>query len=441
MWNESSGSMYEQYEKVENAKRHRIIIIIKRTIAVVLIALIIAYLILLLIDYNRANNSKQPLITISSTVKNYDDGMVTTYYSLGYVYRVYNRSIIKDHRLEPFWSEIQADNVIGEVSDPNLPKIITKYDVPENAEKKENVNDVLFFYNSDTLLGTYKCLYTGCEISYSMVLPDDNEITPIKMGIIDNDDVFISEYENKGLDNEIKHIYLYSINSKKYLKEYQGIRYCDVSNGVGITDFTKYIAKLNDLWGIDTIVGTRITNYLDFKYDYIKHQIATNYYILKNNEGWALLNTSDKTISSKISDKIDVVYNLSGGLYMLNVVTTDNIKYSYRLFDKDGNKTLELTDISYLDVFEKYIIYVSNNIVYVVDFNGKSLIANPIKLYLTYTRSESGIQAFYANEINNNLVISTPKTNTATHYTDEYYYNLDDFSLIKTRLNVKETLQ
>ena len=37
------------------------------------------------------------------------------------------------------------------------------------------------------------------------------------------------------------------------------------------------------------------------------------------------------------------------------------------------------------------------------------------------------------------LKIATPKSNEKTHYTDEYYYNMSDWSLIRKRTNVKET--
>ena len=37
------------------------------------------------------------------------------------------------------------------------------------------------------------------------------------------------------------------------------------------------------------------------------------------------------------------------------------------------------------------------------------------------------------------LKIATPKSRDNTHYTDEYYYNMSDWSLIRKRTNVKET--
>jgi hypothetical protein len=39
----------------------------------------------------------------------------------------------------------------------------------------------------------------------------------------------------------------------------------------------------------------------------------------------------------------------------------------------------------------------------------------------------------------NTLLVSTPKSKQATHYVDEYYYDMTNWSLIKTRSNVKET--
>ena len=43
--------------------------------------------------------------------------------------------------------------------------------------------------------------------------------------------------------------------------------------------------------------------------------------------------------------------------------------------------------------------------------------------------------------LDNTLIVSLPQSEDRTHLVDEYYYNMDDWSLTKTRLNVKETLE
>ena len=83
--------------------------------------------------------------------------------------------------------------------------------------------------------------------------------------------------------------------------------------------------------------------------------------------------------------------------------------------------------------------YTKDNILYIIDYDGKQLISN-IKLYFSDEYNYTRVKSYSVKVVGTTLVISTPKTNDDTHYTDEYYYNTSDWSLIKSRLNVKETV-
>ena len=96
MYNDSAGAMYEQQERNKNNLFHRRKVFRKRLCVVIFLFILLIYFIILLVDTNRYKNGLKPLITIKEEVKEYDDGTVTTYYSLGWVFREYNRETIKD---------------------------------------------------------------------------------------------------------------------------------------------------------------------------------------------------------------------------------------------------------------------------------------------------------------------------------------------------------
>ena len=94
----------------------------KRIIEICLLVLFIGYLVLFLIDYNRSKNSEKPLIVVNTKEKEYDDGKVSEYFSLGWVYREYRRETITDNEIAPFWSKIKYDNELIRENEDNLPE-------------------------------------------------------------------------------------------------------------------------------------------------------------------------------------------------------------------------------------------------------------------------------------------------------------------------------
>ena len=55
--------------------------------------------------------------------------------------------------------------------------------------------------------------------------------------------------------------------------------------------------------------------------------------------------------------------------------------------------------------------------------------------------NQTRIKQYYVRIIGSTLIISTPKEQTKTHLTDEYYYDINNWTLTKTRTNVKETTE
>ena len=444
MFNKSSGSMYEELENQRLKKIHKTKIIVRRIIAILILALIIIYLGFLLVDIKRYHDgATTPLILTKTTTKEYDDGTVTSYYSIGWVFRFYERETIKDSEVVPFWSKIRLDNVLNRNNDPNLPEIETNYTVPGNYNNYERVSNVLFFYNSDkTLLGTYTCLLSNkdCEISYSYYAgKDDDNDDSTKMGIIDNRYVFITEYKSKGTDAEEKHVYLYDMNAKRLIAEYQNVRYAkkDTDDYKGYIDSSKYIVEKGGKWGIDQVIKGKVTNLLDYKYDYIKFDSDSNLYILNDSTGWFTYNANTKTFTNPIAIKIRNIYVRNDKVYYLTYDIKYTSKSNYKLYTQDGIAALNKDNIDNLVAYDKFLTYTNEQVIYVIDYDGNQLI-EPIKMHYT-SYSSYGIQPYSISVEGNTLIVKTPLDSTATHLTDEYYYDLSTWALLKTRTNVKES--
>ncbi len=442
MFNKSSGSMYEELENARLKKIHKTKIIIRRVIAIIILILIIAYLGLLLTDIKRYHDGNTtPLILTNTTTKEYDDGTVTSYYSIGWVFRFYERETIKSSEIVPFWSKIKMDNVLIRDNEANLPEVETNYDIPYNYNYANKVSNVLFFYDNDkNLLGTYACILssTDCEISYSDDLPDDEAKSTTEMGITDNRYVFITEYKNQGTEAEEKHVYLYDIKATRIIAEYQNVRYSKLDDDdKGYIDSSKYIIERDGEWGIDQVIKGKVTNLLDYKYDFISYDNDSSLYILKDSSGWFTYNANTKNFTNPISSKIRTIYIKNDRIYYLTYDIEYLKKANYKLYTQDGTAALTKENIDNLIPYDNFLTYTNDQVLYVINYDGNQLI-EPIKLNF-YTYASYGIQPYTLSIDNNTLIIKTPLDNTPTHLTDEYYYDISTWALLKTRTNVKES--
>ncbi len=452
MFGTSSGSMYEEIEAARNKKLRKKKIIIRRVIVIIVLLIIVSYLGILLNDIRRFKNGENPLIITKYEKKEYDDGNVTSYYSLGWVFRYYDRETIKENKIETSWSKIRMDDILNrKTDDPNLPEIEKNYTVPSNVSKKNKVDGVLFFYNDqEKLLGTYKCILSDkdCDFSSSHILEDDsNKYENIKMGIIDNRYVFIDEYKNKNTEAEEKHVYLYDIVAKHIIAQYQNVRYSlKLKNEKSKSEYgaiysNKFIVEKNNLWGIDEVDKGKVTNFEDYNYKYIKFDENTKLYILKEQVNkWVIFNSNEKIKTQPFEENIDSLYYKNDKMYVIAYTRADEYssKRNYILYNQDGENVLKKDNIDDLKSYEKFLVYTNDLKLYFIDYDGNEVI-NSYNLY--YDDTYSAIKAYNINIKDNNLIIKLLKDKSKTHMVNEYYYNLDDFSLIKERKDVKETIE
>lgn len=457
MFTETSGSMYEEIENARKQKLRKRHIMKKRIIAIVILVFIVLYLGILLIDISRFHKGEKPLITIGHSIKEYDDGKVETYTSIGWLFRYYTRETINTTEIAPIWSPIKMDNQLNRiVVDQDLPELETNYTIPDNISKREKVDGVLFFYDkNENLLGTYKCILSenDCFKSTSAVLDEDknDRIFGTPMAIIENRYVFITELKNANSDAEEKHVYLYDISAKHLIGGYQDVRYTtlykdnDTNKSYGTIDNSKYIVKKNDLWGIDEVIKGQVSNFEEYKYQYIDYDSETGLYILKYPKDswgvskWVAMDANKKIYTEPITDIIDSFYYKNDRIYIIAYSENQEThKNNYKLYNQEGQNVLSKDDIDNLRAYDKFLAYTKDNTLYIIDYEGKELISS-VKLY--FKPSQTKVRDYTVKIIGNTLIVSTPKEEARTHLTDEYYYNMDDWSLQKTRTNVKETIE
>ena len=454
MYNGTAGSMYEEIEEARRKKLRKRKIMRRRIIAVIILVIIVSYLLILLNDIRRFYMGQHPLITIGETTKEYDDGKVETYYSIGWVFRYYSRETIRQNEIAPFWSNIKMDKILNRnVNDPDLPELEKDYKVPDNISKKDKVNDILFFYDKDkNLLGTYKCILSekDCEVSKSAYLDEDqkNRNTITNMAIIDNRYVFITEYKNKNSEAQEQHIYLYDITANHIIAQYEDVRYTllekdEDNHEFGVIDSSKYIVKKNKLWGIDEVIKGQVSNFEEYKYKFITYDDETKLYIFKDESNqWVIMNAQTRNYSKPIKETIDKLYYINDKIYIIAYVTNEtNFKKNYLLYNQEAVNVLSKENIDDLKAYDKFLAYTNDSKLYIIDYDGVELISSIPLSFTPLTKYQSKVQPFTIKILGDTLIISTPKDQTLTHMTTEYYYNIGDWTLIRTRDNVKETAE
>ena len=446
----SSGSMYEEIEQNRLMKLRKRKILKRRITVIFILAIFLAYLGILLNDIRRFRNGDNPLITLSSETKEYDDGRVESYYSLGWVFRNYARETINTQELVPFWSPIAMDDVLNRiVYDETLPKI-ESYSIPENKDKRSKINGVLFFYDNDkNLLGTYKCIFSDseCEVSVSATLPEDKNTrqTNTQMDYIDNRYVFISEFKSRNTSVEEKTVFLYDMKAKHLLAQYQDVRYSKLveKNRVyyGSIDSSRYIVKKDNYWGIDEVSKGKVSNFVEFDYKLINFDEDSKLYILANKAGkWVVLNPNNKVFTSPIDKTIESVHYKNNKAYIVAYEPTELYGKNYYLYDQDGNNVLYKENIDNLVVYDNFLIYAKGEYIFIINYDGNEA-ADSIKLYISLDDAldYKSVKPYYIEVIGTTLKISTPKTQDKTHFTDVYLYDIETLQLISKKENIKET--
>ena len=161
MYNDLAGAMYEQEEKKKSDMFHRRKVLRRRICAVIFLLILLSYFVILLIDTGRYKNGLKPLITIKEETKEYDDGTVKTYYSLGWIFREYNPYPFLDSKefYIPFFSLFgrEVDPITGKEKLNNDTSLLYQlYEKQTDSPEKFLLNKIFFPFYLCLLSGSWK---------------------------------------------------------------------------------------------------------------------------------------------------------------------------------------------------------------------------------------------------------------------------------------------
>lgn len=320
--------MYQTPEKLGTKKKLEIVAIIVGII----------WAITLLINYINYTNNK-PLLLAIHTTKEYDDGYVEEYISLGYIYRIYNRTSIAREELVPFW--IPRENP---ESEPDLPKVkvFNGDDIPANPQRQDRFRGLLYFYNRKReLLGVYNCVNSNGKCSKAFAgwdkynTSNKDALTKIDetlhtIDIIHDKYAFVDDsvpQESKYGDSSYQRIiYLYQFNEgeEHIIAKYSDIKESayDKDRELATGDSNRFIVRDYDSpkWGVISISESgEIKEELPFEYESIDYDEDTKYYILCKDEKWKIYDLREKKQVSE--ESTDPIYN---------VWSNNNLTYYYK---------------------------------------------------------------------------------------------------------------
>lgn len=368
----------------------------KRWIQIIAIIIAILWSILFIINYMNYTKSK-PLILATHNTKEYEDGYVEEYVSLGYTYRIYKRVSIAREELVPFW--VPRENP---ESEPDLPKVevIPLEEIPSNPQRKDKLRGLLYFYGEKReLAGVYKCVNSNghCEKAYSGW---DKYNTSNKDALTKIDDKLhtLSTIHNKfafvddSIEQSVKYgseayqriIYLYQFNEgeEKIIAKYSDVKEStyDKEKELAYGDNNKFIVKHFDTakWGVISISekGT-IEEVIPFEYDSIDFDEDTKYYILSKEDKWSIYDLNQQ--KELVTDVTEPIYNVwhNNNLTYYYKTGTDRNPYSekitvdYKIYRLEDNKPF-LTLPHVTEVIERgnYIAYITedDNILHFLDY-------------------------------------------------------------------------
>lgn len=349
-----------------------------KTIELVILLIILLYGALFLVNYLRYIKSKPPFLALKVTRK-YEDGETLEYYSLGYIYRKYNRNSIQEEELVPFWQPIK-----NPAPENDLPKTYKEYNVPTNPYHDDKYKGLLYFYDYTTLIGTYKCLNSdgNCTKAISgfdeynliqdeyLLKREATKIEPLSKRYTFIDDS-IEQEKKYGEPGYIRIIYLFDIKTNKILAKYSDVKESIYNSDKKVSegDENRYIVREADSkkWGVISITEKgEIEEILPFVYESINFDEDTGYYILCQDNKWSIYNIDTKeNVLEPIENVIyDVWINYNKTTYYKISTKNEVAEKEYpefQIYRLDGEPFLNQEGVTVIYPTDKFIMYFSSN--------------------------------------------------------------------------------
>jgi len=108
--NEKGNIMDEKMSEKELRKQYGEKSTFQKVMNIILWIVLIAWMIVVLIDFYNVNKEEDPIFCITEATVSYDDGSVKTCLGLGYRVYKYNRTCYNAIEFGPFWSKDRSLN-------------------------------------------------------------------------------------------------------------------------------------------------------------------------------------------------------------------------------------------------------------------------------------------------------------------------------------------
>ncbi len=265
-----------------------------------------------------------------------------------------------------------------------------------NPNKEFKLNNTLYFYQNDVLLGTYKCNNTYCDYPNNLIdeldknMNDYQELNIVKENFLANNKyAFISDNQNE-TDTSAS---LYNIADNFSIVKYNGIK---LYNNRLFNN--KYIVKgNNNLYGVVTI-GVNPSVSIEIEYDYIgikqilneNNELLSDKFIVKKDNKFYLIDENKNELTSKYDYQI-IDYN---DKYVILKNEDNNMIYNY-----EGIRLLEGYNAKSLKFIDKYVeVRTSNDIYFIYDLENSRMISTP--------KNVKDIKSIITKIEENNLIIT-----------------------------------
>ncbi len=393
----------------------------KKMIEIGILIVIILWVLIFMINYFRYTKDQPPIFAIKlGAGSKCDDGTVTQYYGVGYVYRKYVSTSTNYSEFVPFWKgrkPCQESN--------GLPIAPTNFDIPNNPGRETKYRGLAYFYtNKVRLVGAYKCLNTEDECDVAQAGYDSyNIIDADGLYKVDPKPHMYSLFDTYGfVDDSVKQdlkygdkqyirtIYYYDFINHKILYKFGDVKYSSINEyDMGYAKDNRYIIRDYDSskWGLlEFSEDGKYKEILKMEYDSINYDEDTGYYILLKDNKWSIYDLdNDKYV---LSDMDDVIYDVwqNGNLtYYYKTGITYEGNTTFKIFNINRDAFLDKDNIVNVIASKKFVAYVNGKErkIHIIDYTATEY-NEPIKLYFLDLDHDRKTHPAFEYEISSNYL-------------------------------------
>ena len=245
----------------------------------------------------------------------------------------------------------------------------------ENPSHEFKYDGKLYFYQDNTLLGTYSCQnfaeycdYADSVVNSTYSLNEKKIENTIKLPIANKRFVFLRDSKTEELAES--NIILYDLSLKREIGKYKEVK----NYGIGIENDYYIMKNENDLWGIVSF-EEGINLKIPFTYDYIgltnkinseTNKVESNIFAVQKEGKWRLIDINGATFTEEINSEI-FSYNNE---YIILKENSNMRLVNYSLEEIIGS-------VKYINFYNKYLEIIDiNNLYYLYDLNTNIRVSN-----------------------------------------------------------------